>query len=242
MESRGTGVHSGRRRAGIVGALVVAVVVGALGLAAPASAQRPADRLAGRASDHSWLIEGARWDACRPITYAVNTRHLRADAAGKRAYVAEVRWAVRQIRLASGLQLRYRGTTTAVPQRGVANPAGVDVLIAWARPGRDSSWLTERRYLGYGGAEAVGHRLRNGFVVMNADVAHRYPSRRYRGDRRAWNRRITTLHELSHAIGAGHAHGRSQVMYPTLAGQAYRFGAGDATIMRTLGADRSACS
>ncbi|MFY0408138.1 matrixin family metalloprotease [Solicola sp. PLA-1-18] len=228
------------RRVAAVLVLALAVACGTL-TAAPAQAQRPHDKLAGRASDHSRLVPGAAWDPCRTITYAINTRHLRANAKGKRAFVREVRWSIRQIRRASGLRFRQVADTTAVPQRGVANPEGVDVLVAWARPGKDSDWLTDRRQLGYGGASASAGRLQDGFVLLNASVSHRYPAKRFPGNRKAWNRRVTVLHELSHAVGAGHARGKKQIMYPTLTGKAWRFGAGDAAGMKELGGDRSTC-
>ena len=169
-----------------------------------------------------------RWNPCDgPIGVRVNAP---VDA------LPDVLAALAMARTATGLDLRYEGTTSFVPRDGVAQPA--DLVIAWATRAQSDLWSSGA--IGVGGWTARGTssggatwnwRISSGFVIVDpaASVAP--------GFGRGATRGSLLLHEIAHALGLGHVNDVLQVMNPVLTSSAYgTYGAGDLTGLRAVGA------
>lgn len=209
-------------------------------------------RVDGRGRPATWATRYDRvyrWNPCETITYRVNARQAppswRRDVAG----------AVRRIELQSGLRLRLLGPTRVMPQPRTDNPAGVDLVVAYARP-RDTGYL-RGRFGGSVGVAATARRvlateegreraLSDGRIVLDASWQRSMPAGFGPGVRRPGLRLDARgrllMHELGHVVGLGHVDqvGRSehdQVMYPFATGRLGAWGAGDATGLSRVGAD-----
>ncbi|MEV4281047.1 matrixin family metalloprotease [Actinoplanes xinjiangensis] len=186
----------------------------------------------------------ARWNPCGgAIDYRVNL-----DRAPKGS-LAEVKTTFSRITAATGLTFRYAGTTDVIPQakpgyRGTY-PAGTEIVIAWATPGRHSTWLPAgSRVLGMGGGSwqtayaasgADALMMLSGAVVLNATSVKSLD--RGFGASSHGTTGAVLMHEIGHAIGLAHPeqNDRNQIMYPTITSKKAVWGAGDLTGLRKLG-------
>ncbi|GIE74921.1 hypothetical protein Aph02nite_08710 [Actinoplanes philippinensis] len=186
----------------------------------------------------------ARWNPCGgAIDYRVNL-----DRAPKGS-LAEVKTTFSRIAAATGLTFRYAGTTDVIPQansgyRG-AYPAGTEIVIAWATPGKHSKWLPAgTRVLGMGGGSwqtaysaSGGDALMmlSGSVVLNATSVKSLA--RGFGASGSGTTGAVLMHEIGHAIGLAHPeqNDRNQIMFHTITSKKAVWGAGDLAGLRKLG-------
>lgn len=186
---------------------------------------------AGSASSWTYLFGGGgRWDPCQVIRWAYN------PAAEGYAALSDVQQAFAKIAGVSELRFRYVGASPWRYGSGVAFPADqADIVVGWADEQRLP--VLAGNVVGYGGGSGrwapagadVAVRIERGFVVL--DNGHVLPGGFTRS---GWGQIIT--HEALHALGLGHASESVQVMYGTAHQDNIRFGAGDLTGMRTIGA------
>ncbi|MBW6438708.1 matrixin family metalloprotease [Actinoplanes hulinensis] len=186
----------------------------------------------------------ARWNPCAgPIDYRVNLSRAPKNS------LPEVKTAFARVGAATGLTFRYAGTTSAIPQakKGFNGkyPAGTEIVIAWATPGKHSTWLPARsRSLGMGGGSwqtaytsSGGSALMmvQGAVVLNA-TGLKGMSRGF-GAHRGGTTGAVLMHEIGHAIGLAHPKqdDRSQIMYHTVTSKKAVWGAGDLAGLRKVG-------
>lgn len=186
----------------------------------------------------------ARWNPCGgAIDYRVNLDRAPKDS------LAEVRTTFSRIAAATGLTFRYAGTTDVIPQAKAGYrgdyPAGTEIVIAWATPGKHSTWLPAgTRVLGMGGGSwqtayaangAAALMMLTGAVVLNATSVKALD--RGFGASSHGTTGAVLMHEIGHAIGLAHPeqNDRSQIMFHTITSKKAVWGAGDLTGLRKLG-------
>ena len=185
-----------------------------------------------RAYSVSWYDgHPARWNPCQTITYRVNKAGAPGSAAG------DLSEAIRRVAQATGLRLRYLGTTNEVyGARGFRWDADID--IAWASPGQ-TRVLNGSSEAGAGGAADGTIRRRqavytHGFVVLNRATMSSLPA----GFGAGTTQGLVLLHELGHVVGLRHVNATDQIMQPTAQTdlRAALYGAGDLSGLALLGA------
>ncbi len=167
----------------------------------------------------------ARWNACAPIRYAVNTSKMPAWAP------KEIRYALREASAATGLRFAAAGTTNHVPfaRKETPYPDNVDLVFAFSTPRTvpDLAGST----IGLGGAAYTGSVVFDGGVTL--DVAQKTTKAKWRE---------VVLHEVGHAMGLGHVRDRKQVMVSGATGKNLAYAKGDLTGLGKLSADAGACT
>ncbi|MEV0898268.1 matrixin family metalloprotease [Actinoplanes sp. NPDC049802] len=226
--------------------LVLLAAVSSLLLAQPGVAMAAA----GNARSYAFMSQAngdrliARWNPCGgAVDYRVNL-----DRAPKNS-LAEVRTAFARIATATGLSFRYAGTTSVIPQaqKGYNGeyPAGTEIVVAWATPGKHSRWLPAgTRSLGMGGGSwqtaytpSGGDALMmvTGAVVLNA-TGVKSMARGF-GAHGGGTTGAVLMHEIGHAVGLAHPeqNDKNQIMYHTITSKKAVWGAGDLSGLRKLG-------
>ncbi|MFC7495223.1 MULTISPECIES: matrixin family metalloprotease [unclassified Nocardioides] len=202
----------------------------------------------GASSSHGFMKNRGyryKFDPCQVIRYQVNA----SDVGPVGIDLAKM--AMEQAAWASGMKVRYAGTTNFVPfaKRRAKPRRGIDLVIAWA--GSDQIKRFQGNTGGIGGPltgrsgiARKGHnkvwRITSSGVTMNTDQW--VNGTQYAG----WDGPIFTvgmvlLHEIGHAFGLRHVNHPEQLMYPTTgppdADGVYRarYSAGDLAGMRRSG-------
>lgn len=163
----------------------------------------------------------AKWDECTPeIPVLVNPDN------GGHTQLPAIRYALDNVRKATGLPLAYAGSTSTVPT--LDNNFGYDMhmgqpamVVAFVDP--DTNPVVPAYVGGIGGmyfyyADPRRPRASYGFALINADVLGHYPEDV-----------LTSLymHEIGHAVGLGHYEDERQVMNPILHNVSTHWGRGD---------------
>ena len=211
-------LSSRRRSRGPVVALVGGALL-ALALAVPPAATAtptipppmptaPYTFLSTQPSDHKLPV---RWDPCVVHRYKVVTAGM------SKRVLASLFKAVSRVSAASGITLRYAGTTHVVPNSGndmfLPSAAGADIVLAFTAPGvgrgRTDILSAHDAALARGGAAWRGGGIAwysSGYAVFDV---RKLPTT---GDRRL----ALFEHELGHVLGLDHVKLSTDVMYPML--------------------------
>jgi hypothetical protein len=150
----------------------------------------------------------------------------------------DVRGAFARLSQASGLRFRYAGATRHVfgsaRKPGPLNK-GTELYIAWAGP-REVPDLSGS-VVGQGGPQAWAGRDARGAVWVNAysDVVLDRTQRMSPGFGAGATLGELLLHELMHALGAGHVNDTTQIMNPVMTSGPARLGAGDLAVLHDIG-------
>jgi hypothetical protein len=184
----------------------------------------------------------ARWNPCEPIGYRVNAKQARAGA------LKDVKGALRRVSQATGLTFRYRGSTRIIAGPNSRYPENTDLVVAWAKPSQSPVLVAGGGPMGIGGATwgygfrnadgSPASKIQSGFVVIDANQQRRTPG----GFGKGQTRGELLMHELGHAVGLQHVNDRRQLMNPLMQPARARWGAGDLTGLRKLGAGRGCLS
>lgn len=224
----------------------------AYGSFATAAATVAASRPLGSSRDYSLLFPAqsgapyARWNPCKPIYWRVNPRFAPKGA------LADLRGAFARVHAATGLTFVYRGTTTLVPGTAAYDAADTDgyIVVAWAPDGSTNliPRLPRGRHglMGMAGGYATTGYSANGRQYATIDKAYVLLSTSFPtlaggfgwGNRYGWQgtRGMLDMHELAHAVGLDHARSATQIMYPVAQHMPAKWGAGDLTGLRLVGA------
>ncbi|GAA1786492.1 hypothetical protein GCM10009682_05750 [Luedemannella flava] len=211
---------------------------------ATATTSAVTNTLKGDARAYRFLFPGrARWNPCATIGYRVNPTYASSGA------ISDTKAAIARIAAATGLRFSYQGTTRVMPGgRNDRYPKGTQLVIAWARPGRDSSMIKARDtgLAGIGGGSSVGAytsrgakapRIVEGYAVLNAGM--KLSGGFGSGPRYGWQgtRGQLLMHEIGHTVGLDHPKQKDtwEIMYPTLTRKPAVFGKGDRAGLKALG-------
>lgn len=166
----------------------------------------------GRASEHKYigaksLRKAYRFNPCSVIRYRINSADVGPQGA------ALVRQAMAQVEWATGLRLKYVGTTTYlpyVPGRYKHLPKRTNLVIAWGTVAEVPDFGTQ--YAGLGGPlwqfparNSKGQRVRmttEAGVALNTDAWPDF-SQSFISNTGATAGELI-LHEIGHALGLGH--------------------------------------
>lgn len=200
----------------------------------------------GETSDYALLTTPpVRWDPCTPIGYRVNLE------GAPKSGLNDIKSAVSLAAAASGLTMRYRGTTAVVPGATGADvpemyPADTQLVIAWAAPGKTDLLKPRSNVLGVGGVffdrtpqkigKATWLRSVQGYVVLNTDkdLPGGFGMGRSSGDLGTWGQVI--MHEVGHTLGLAHPKDApEQIMNPETTRKAAAWGLGDLSGLRKVG-------
>jgi len=157
----------------------------------------------------------ARWNPCSTLTWRIDFSGV-PKGFSKKAFKRTAIESMRQIRKATGLQIRLITDRTATPS----------ILVRFARtkdmPGDD--------VLGYASVSVggVGDEIVLADIVLDATAPLR--------DDVSWlGWKTVVLHEMGHAVGLSHAEDSSQVMFEFSNGEE-KFRLGDLTALHMVGA------
>jgi hypothetical protein len=174
---------------------------------------------------HALMYGKARWNACAPIRYSVNTAKM-PKWAGK-----EIRFALREASAATGLRFAKVAGTDHVPfaRKEKTFPTHADLVVAFSNPKTVPG--LRGNTIGLGGGSYSGTAVTQGGVVF--DVAQK-------ANKKTW--RQIVLHEFGHALGLTHVGDRKQVMFPISSGKAVLYAKGDLTGLAAVGAGAGPCT
>lgn len=197
----------------------------------------PDYRPAGSARSWTYIRPGERYrfDPCRVVTYRVNTAQASAGA------LRDVKGAFARIREATGMRFKYVGSTAAVPWSNVNAlwQDDADIVIAWARQSQtqlDGSAGLGGPVTSHGARDAYGAVWETDTAGVTLDAGLPLTPG-FGTSRNRWHgtRGGLLMHELAHALGAGHSSGRGQIMRAVMTNDPARYGAGDLAVLHRLG-------
>lgn len=158
----------------------------------------------------------ARWDPCHPVTWSVTGSAPYGEA------LVDLETAFSRLATATGLTFEQ-----------VADPETSAFDVTWTNAATDARLAGT--VVGFGGNRSTARldgvsEVVSGYVLLDRD--HALPAGFGIGS--SWGK--TMLHEMTHAVGLGHAAGADQLMYPVVAQTPADFGAGDLSGLRAVGA------
>ena len=190
---------------------------------------------AGSATSWSRVYGGntrSRFNPCEVIDYRVNPARMPKGA------LRDVRGALARLSTASGLRFRYVGKSRYVfdsAKRPGRRNRGTELFLAWATPtmvpglygstvglgGAASTW----------GSDARGDLLVNTYGQVVVDSTWESKP----GFGAGGTLGMLLLHEILHALGAGHVDDPTQMMNSMMTDRAAVLGAGDLAFLRDIG-------
>ncbi len=191
---------------------VASVTATAISSVVAATATTPASTDLDAADYGTYLVSGKpmRWNPCTVIGWRANV----TDAPGQ-AVLTTIKTAIDTMAQFSGLQLRYDGTTTFVPQHGNAASSPDDLVIAVVQRNKSDLLTANPSAVGVGGWASSGlpaWRIRLGYVVLDAAAVASTSASMGAG----FTLGTLALHEIGHAVGLQHASRQAQIMFPVL--------------------------
>lgn len=191
----------------------------------------------GSASDWEFLYDGgSRWNPCAVIRWAYNA------AGSYPASLEDMKRAFARVAGRTGLRFKYVGPTDYVAYAehgGGTFPSDADIAVGWSEDGQVSG--LSGGTVGLGGSRAwrvygkdVAYRSYEGYIVLDREDVLR-PGFDTSGSA-TWGQ--VMQHEALHVLGLGHAAGSGQLMYGTVSRYNHRYGAGDLTGMKRIGAEQ----
>ena len=195
-----------------------------------------------------------RFNPCKTLTYAVNYSEVGEPA------LALAQQAMTQMSWATGIEVKYVGTTTNVPHRiypdAEPNPPGVDLVIAWGSFAEVPSFQQQNK-AGWGGpSKGKWARDARGRKVIESQTAAVTIATEYyqKGFAPAFDSTQPTmgevlLHEIGHSMGLDHVEANPEEImngatYLPWADGHYRglYSYGDLEGLRQLGLDSGCLS
>ena len=181
----------------------------------------------------------ARWNPCQVITVRVNDRWAAGTSSQRSAAIKDVRTAIAKLSAATGIPVRYAGTTSQIPTNTSSSSwwnrqGSAEIVVAWVNQSKSYARTNLLNRVGRGYAAGTGGyaykfwRVGNapwsgatgrGFVVIDASQNGKFRAGFGRGETRG----ALLMHELGHSVGLMHVGSTSELMYPTML---YRSGAG----------------
>jgi hypothetical protein len=234
-------------------AMIAGSLLGA-GAAATASTATPTYQLTYGFDAYSGLTKLARWSPCTVISGVRRTHVIRykVRTAGVASRVTLVKNAMARVAAATGLHLRYAGTTSYVPQGKLSGSSlllnayrqrtatHAQLVVAWAYRGAGAG----RSNLLTGTEAGVGSiswasSTRSQMRIGDAAVVMRRGVQLKPGFTAGGSIGTLLLHELGHAMGLQHVSYRHEVMYPVVSSlSAGSYTVGDRAGLAKVGAAR----
>jgi hypothetical protein len=177
----------------------------------------------GNPADHTFLLSGQgqrmSFNPCKTIRYVVNAEDVGPTG------LALAQAGMQQMSMATGIKVKYVGTSTAVATpdgRWPKLPKGQDFLISWATEAEIPEFVSTPA-IGFGGPRLLyygrdGHgkklalTTQAGLVLDTDAYFSGVYDLSYSGTKPTWGE--TILHEIGHAMGLDHIGATDEVMYP----------------------------
>jgi hypothetical protein len=173
-----------------------------------------------------------RWNPCQPILIVADFRGAPSFAR------AELDAAIAGIRSASGLDLRFAGTTTERPTTPLGGRT-TSTVTGWAPIRLTFATATELPFadptaMGWGQAIPLLEPTTGRYQYVMGQVVLR-PHGWTQGPTSANPLTIMLRHELGHVLGLGHVRSTDEIMTSAGNGHARRWGPGDLVGLRAIG-------